>query len=53
MLFYVRFHILKAASIKITAFGNIAQFSLVEVNRLFRGTYCIYNYPDDGGSMHL
>jgi hypothetical protein len=34
-------------------FWDIAPLSLVEVDRRFRGAYCLYPYGDDGGSKHL
>jgi hypothetical protein len=38
----VRFQVLKAASM-MTAVWDIALFSLVEVNRRFRGAYCLHH----------
>jgi hypothetical protein len=31
-------------------FWDVAQFSPVEVDRRFRGAYCLHHRPDDGGS---
>jgi hypothetical protein len=42
----MRFQVLTAASMKMTAFWDIVPCSLVEVDRRFRG-------PDDGGSTNL
>jgi hypothetical protein len=42
-----------AISVKnMTAFWDTASCSLVEVDRRFRGTYCLHHYPDDEGSTH-
>jgi hypothetical protein len=50
----VRFQVLTAASMKITVFRDIVPCSPVEVNRRFRGTYCLqHHHLDDGGSKHL
>jgi hypothetical protein len=38
----VRFQVLTAASMKMTAFWNTAPCSLVEVDRRFRGAYCLH-----------
>jgi hypothetical protein len=39
---------------KVTAFRDIAPSSLVEVDRRFRGAYCLHQQvDDDGGSAHL
>jgi hypothetical protein len=36
------------------AFWQMTQFSLVEVQRRFRGASCLHQYrPDNGGSTHL
>jgi hypothetical protein len=48
-----RFQVFTAASIKIIAFWDIALCSLVEVDRRFRGAYCLHHRPDDGDSTHL
>jgi hypothetical protein len=52
----VRFQILMAANMKMTAFWDIVPCSLVEVDRRFRGAYCLHHQgdegPDDGGSTH-
>jgi hypothetical protein len=42
-VFYVRFKFLRAASRKMTAFWDVAQLSLVEVDQRFRGAYCLYH----------
>jgi hypothetical protein len=48
----MRFPVLTAASMKIRAFLDIAQCSLVGVNRRFRGAYCLHHQGhhrvDDG-----
>jgi hypothetical protein len=38
---------------KITAFWDVAPCSLVEVDRRFSCSYCLYHYPEDGISAHL
>jgi hypothetical protein len=38
---HVRFQVLTAVSTKMRAFWNIAPCSLVEVDRRFRGAYCL------------
>jgi hypothetical protein len=42
---------------KVTAFWDMALCSLVEVDRRFRGAYCLHRQgdhrPDYGGSKHL
>jgi hypothetical protein len=43
----VRFQVLKAASVKMTAFWDVAPCSLVENDRCFRGTYCSYHQGDE------
>jgi hypothetical protein len=51
----VRFQVLKVASIKLV-FWDVAPCSHVEVDRCFRGVYCLHHkgdHPDDGGSTHL
>jgi hypothetical protein len=37
-----RFQVFTAASMKMTAFGDIAPCSLVEADRRFRGAYCLH-----------
>lgn len=34
-------------------FWDIASFSLIEIDRLFRVAYCVNYRPDDGGSKYL
>jgi hypothetical protein len=36
-----------------SAFGDIAPCNFVEVDRRFRGAYCLRYRPDDGGNGHL
>jgi hypothetical protein len=50
---FVRFQVLKATNMKIIASWHIVPCSLVEVYRLFRGAYCLYHRPDDGGNTYL
>jgi hypothetical protein len=59
---YVRYVVLKAASMKMRVFCDIAPCSLVGIDRCFRGVYCLHHqgdirmvihHPDDGGSTHL
>jgi hypothetical protein len=42
VFFVVRFQVLTAASLKITAFCDIEPCSVVEVDRRFRGVYCLH-----------
>jgi hypothetical protein len=53
----VRFQVLTAASMKFGVFSDVAPCSHVEVDRRFRGAYCIImamnDRPDDGGSTNL
>jgi hypothetical protein len=44
----VRFQVLTAASMKMVAFWGMVLCSLVEVDRRFRGAYCVPGY---GGSI--
>jgi hypothetical protein len=39
----VRFQVLMAAGMKVTAFWDIAPCSLIEVERRFRGVYCLHH----------
>jgi hypothetical protein len=39
----VRFHVLTAASMKMFVFWDVAPCSLVEIDRRFRGAYCLHN----------
>jgi hypothetical protein len=43
----VRFQVLKASSINMIAFWNIAPCSPVEVDRRFRGAYCLHHQDND------
>jgi hypothetical protein len=45
------FQVLMAASIKMTAFWNIAPCSLIEVNRCFRGLYRFHYLGDEYALM--
>jgi hypothetical protein len=49
----MRFQILTAATVKRTAFWDIAPCCIVEVDRRLRGAYCLHHHSDDGGSVHL
>jgi hypothetical protein len=49
----MRFQVLTAASMKMTALRDITPSSLIEVNRRFRGAYCLHHHRLDGGSTHL
>jgi hypothetical protein len=40
---YVRFQVLTAASMKFRGFWDVAPCSHVEVNRRFRGAYCLHH----------
>jgi hypothetical protein len=48
----LRFQVLTAASLTMTAFWGIALCTL-ETHEHFRGVYCLHHRPDDGGSMYL
>jgi hypothetical protein len=41
--------------LKMTVFWDVAQFTLVETDRRFRGDYCLYHQgdPDDADIKHL
>jgi hypothetical protein len=40
--------------IKVDVFCDIEPYSLVDIERRFRGTYCFHYYrPDDGGSKNF
>jgi hypothetical protein len=43
----VRFQALTAANVKMTAFWDIEPRSLVEVDRRFRGAYCLHHQGDE------
>jgi hypothetical protein len=43
----VRFQVLAAAGMKMTAFLDIAPCTLVEVDRRFRGAYCLHYQVDE------
>jgi hypothetical protein len=45
----VRVHVLTEAIMKMMAFWDIALCGLFEVNRRFRGAYCLHHQGDDGG----
>jgi hypothetical protein len=50
---YMRFEVL-TASMNMTAFWDIASYSLRYLGRHFRGAYCVHHQGhDDGGSTHL
>jgi hypothetical protein len=52
--FYVRFKVLTAMRVAVTKFGDIAPYSLVAVDRRFRGAHSLHLYrSDDRRSMHL
>jgi hypothetical protein len=43
-----------STSLKAIAFLDIALFSIIEVDRRFRGAYCLnYDIPDDGDSTRF
>jgi hypothetical protein len=50
----VRFQVLTATSVMMTVFKDVAPCSLVEIDRRFRGAYCLsLQDDDDGDSKHL
>jgi hypothetical protein len=44
---YVRFQVLPAASMNLTDVWDVAPCSLVEVDRRFRGAYCLEHQDDE------
>jgi hypothetical protein len=47
----VRFQVLTAARMRMTVFRDVAPCSLVEIDRRFRGAYCLHNHrPDEAVS---
>jgi hypothetical protein len=49
----VRVQVLKAANVKFAVFWDVALCCHFEVDRRFRGTYCLHHQGDNGGSTHL
>jgi hypothetical protein len=49
---FSRFKVPTAAGMDMIALWNIALCGLVEVDRRFRGAYCLHHRPDDGGSSN-
>jgi hypothetical protein len=48
-----RFQILTATSMEMAVFWDVAQCSLVDIDKRFRGAYCLHHHVvdlDDGGS---
>jgi hypothetical protein len=43
MFLYMRFQVLTVASIKFRVFWNVAPCSQVDVDRRFRGVYCLHH----------
>jgi hypothetical protein len=39
--------------VKISIFWDVAPCSIVEVDRRFRGAYCLHHQGDEAGSKHL
>jgi hypothetical protein len=56
-VYYVRFQVLTAASMKFRVFWDVAPCSLVGVDQRFTDAYCLHHEGDDrhddGGSKHL
>jgi hypothetical protein len=50
---HVEFYVLTTASTKLTAFLDVAPYSLVEVDRHLRGEYCLHHQGDEKGSALL
>jgi hypothetical protein len=48
--FFVRLQVLTAPSMKMLAFWDLALFSLVVVDRRFRGVNCLYHQGDEVGT---
>jgi hypothetical protein len=50
----VRFQVLTAASMKLRVFWDVVPCSQVDVDRRFRGAYCLHHHcSDGGGNIHL
>jgi hypothetical protein len=49
----VRCQVLMATNMKIIVFCDVAPCSLVEIDRRFRGAYCLHQGPNYGGRKHL
>jgi hypothetical protein len=47
-----RLTVLTAESMKMSAFWNIAPYSLVDVDRRFRGAYSLHNEGDECCHLH-
>jgi hypothetical protein len=48
---YCDIHVLTTANMNMTAFWDTAPCSFVEVDRCFRGAYCLRHQGDVGGSL--
>jgi hypothetical protein len=46
----VRFQVLTAASMKMTVFRDVAPCRVEEIDRCFKGAYCLHHPHDDEGS---
>jgi hypothetical protein len=49
--FIVRFQVLTATSMKFEVYWDVAPCSHFEVDRHFRGAYCLYHQGDNGPSV--
>jgi hypothetical protein len=49
----VRFQVLTAVSMKFRVFWDVVPCSYVEVDRRFRGVYCLHRQVVAGGITHL
>jgi hypothetical protein len=47
-LYWVAFQVLAAVSMKMVVFWDVAPFSLVEIYRRFRGSYCLHHQAMSG-----
>jgi hypothetical protein len=47
------FQVFTVASMNVTTFWDVMTCRLVEIDRRFRGAYCLHHRPDDGSSNHL
>jgi hypothetical protein len=52
MVMNARFQVLTAASMKFRLFWDVAQCSHVEVNRRFRGAYCLHQGDSEDSKLH-
>jgi hypothetical protein len=49
----LRFQVLMVMGMNMTVFWDMVPCSLIDVDRYFRGVYCLHHQDSDGGSTHL